>query len=1688
MATRSRIRRLFARKPRTVRKAPAPFRPAVQALEDRIVLNSYTAATAADLIKDIGLANQAGGTNTITLSAPTSSPYTLNAVDNSTDGPTGLQVIHGGSTLIIIGGGDTIQRSTASGTPAFRLFDVAPGATLNLQNLTLTGGLAQGNGAAEGGAIYSAGTLSLSNVTVKTNQALGNNGTTPTKKQAPGGTGASASGGGLYVAGGTVTLSDTTFTGNSAQGGNGGNGAPAQGLSAGGAGGSGGAAGGGGMYVAGGTVTLSQDTFSSNTAKGGTGGDGSISSGGGGGAASGGGMAVADGVVTSNNDTLSSNQANGGSGGFGFRGADSGGAASGGAIDVAQGTVTLSHDTLGSNQAKGGNSNAGSGGGLYVAAGTVTLNNDTLNGNHANGGGANGTQVAVGGAGSGGGLYVAAGTVTLTHNTFSSNHANGGGGAGRGGGGMGSGGGMTVAGGTVTSSNDTLNSNQANGGIGGNSELDNGGSGGAAAGGGMYVAGGTVTLSNDALRTNQANGGTGGIAAVYTGGGGGPASSGGLYVAGGTVTLSSDTLSSNTATGGTGGNGGLNDGGGGGAASGGAMAVTQGTVTLSIVTLSNDTLSSNQAKGGTGGNSSLGTGGGGGAAAGGSMDVVGGTVTLSSDTLSSNSAIGGNGGKGGGGGAASGGGLDVAAGTTLANTLIAENGVKAGSGSSVGTTAGPDVDGTVAHSDHDLVGNSSGSSGFGAAGSGDILDLTSAQLAGLLDPGSLQDNGGPLAGAPGSEQVVPTIALLPGSSAIDAGDPSAPGLSSADQRGYARSAGIVVDIGAYEYGATPANTDLSISGNAPSSVAPGGQITYTLTVSNNSSSAQSNVTLVDNLPANTTLVSWTAPSGGWSSGAPAPGSSRGTVSGWIPTLAAGTSASFTLVIQSDSNTLGGTVISNTASVGPITDDPNPSNNSVTFQTTATPYVDGKGVLQVQGRHANDKIVLEPNPSNASYTDVVDNGTAVGTFANAAFSSINVQLLTGDSLTLADTGGSSGLAFFTAPVTVAGGGGASTLTLDDSTSSSANVYTVTSTTVSRSDYGLNFFGGVTYANVGQLTLQDGSGTNLVNVLSTSATLDVFGHGQGSVYVGSNGSALGGNLQGINGTVLVAGPGAIALTVDDGGDTTGRTATLSNSPFFSGFLGGITGLAPAPIEWIPTSNSTGGVTGLAVNGGSGGNTFNVTGTSNFSSSMGLSTGTGNDTVNVEATTGAMNISNPGGQDSIYVGSNGSALSGNVQGIHGGVTVGGAGATALTVDAGGDTLVRKVTVTSSAVTGLGNPAPIQYGSGVSALAIIGSKAASTYTVQSTQAGTATTINGGLANDTFQVGDATHPLSGIQGGLTLNGGGGTDKATLTDTAQAQSEVYYVTANQFFGGATAGVDFSGLKGLTFNAGTGSVGLVVIDVSTALPVTFTGGGGSDVLYGPDASNTWAVTGTNAGKLTAASVTGKVLGTVSFSKVPNLFGNSLADLFKVSPGKSLSGFISDIGGGGIETIDYSLWTTGVTVNLGTNAATNIAGGVYAVENINGGKGNDSLTGDANNNIIRGGGGNDTIVGGGGNDILIGGQGAASLSAAGSGRSILIGGKSTVAQTLTGSAQDDIFIGGYTNYDKFSLANDEALMAILAEWTSGDSEATRKSKITSGVGTGAKDKFKLLTTVFSDGASDNINGNGAESGDTDWIINT
>ncbi len=220
-------------------------------------------ATAFQLIEDIISANSAS--TTITL--PANAIFAFTSADNSTDGANAMPVITGNVT--IIGSGDTLERT--AGAPAFRLFDVASGGSLTLENLILSGGLAKGAGiAAYGGAICSSGALTLDGVTIESNAAQGSTGSSPFV--GGGGNGANASGGGLYVAGGAAMLTDDILETNSALAGNGGRGGSL--TIRGGDGGNGGAADGGALCVAGGNVTLSSVTLVDNAAVGGNGGGG----------------------------------------------------------------------------------------------------------------------------------------------------------------------------------------------------------------------------------------------------------------------------------------------------------------------------------------------------------------------------------------------------------------------------------------------------------------------------------------------------------------------------------------------------------------------------------------------------------------------------------------------------------------------------------------------------------------------------------------------------------------------------------------------------------------------------------------------------------------------------------------------------------------------------------------------------------------------------------------------------------------------------------------------------------------------------------------------------------------------------------------------------------------------------------------------------------------------------------------------------------------------------------------------------------------------------------------------------------------------------------------------------------------------------------------------------------------------
>jgi hypothetical protein len=299
----------------------------LELLEGRRLFASYAAATVTDLVAAIHAANAKAGTDTISL-AP-GAMFSLSVMDNMGNGATGLPRITDGSGLTILGGAATIERSAALGTPAFRLFDVAPGASLTLRNLTLRGGMAssyltpQGTLAvAQGGAIYNGGSLALDGVTLRNNAAQGYGGYSYWYSPMPGVDGA---GGGVFSTG-ALTVTGSTFLNNVAAGGGGFNATVIRPGPQPGSGGylvgssDGGDGYGGALFIAGGTASISGSTLTGNTASGGNGGNGystytATRQSGNGGDGFGGGLYVGGGSVALRSVTTTSNVARGGQAG-----------------------------------------------------------------------------------------------------------------------------------------------------------------------------------------------------------------------------------------------------------------------------------------------------------------------------------------------------------------------------------------------------------------------------------------------------------------------------------------------------------------------------------------------------------------------------------------------------------------------------------------------------------------------------------------------------------------------------------------------------------------------------------------------------------------------------------------------------------------------------------------------------------------------------------------------------------------------------------------------------------------------------------------------------------------------------------------------------------------------------------------------------------------------------------------------------------------------------------------------------------------------------------------------------------------------------------------------------------------------------------------------------------------------------
>jgi hypothetical protein len=298
-------------------------------------------------------------------------------------------------------------------------------------------------------------------------------------------------------------------------------------------------------------------------------------------------------------------------------------------------------------------------------------------------------------------------------------------------------------------------------------------SGGEGSGGAIFNEG-TLTADRTALCGNTAAGGDGApgwpMPSAFTVGQGGDALGAAICNLG-SLWATRSTLASNVVTGGNGGNGGVQliidssikggSGGNGGSGLGGALRNS------GVASLVNCTIASNTGSGGPGG---------------------WGQINLLPWPLVGFAGPGGDGGDGGSGF----GGVDGTC--NLINCTVAWNQGNAGA---AGTAGAGNPNGTSGTS-----GSAWGGTVCGPMVNTLIVSNTPAGGDTFTDPklGPLADNGGPTL----------TMALLPGSPAIDAGNTSL--APATDQRGFSRPAGLAADIGAFEYGSVMSPIALSRSG------------------------------------------------------------------------------------------------------------------------------------------------------------------------------------------------------------------------------------------------------------------------------------------------------------------------------------------------------------------------------------------------------------------------------------------------------------------------------------------------------------------------------------------------------------------------------------------------------------------------------------------------------------------------------------------------------------------------------------------------------------------------------------------------------------------------------------------------------------------------------------------------------------
>jgi len=650
---------------------------------------------------------------------------------------------------------------------------------------------------------------------------------------------------------------------------------------------------------------------------------------------------------------------------------------------------------------------------------------------------------------------------------------------------------------------------------------------------------------------------------------------------------------------------------------------------------------------------------------------------------------------------------------------------------------------------------------------------------------------------------------------------------------------------------------------------------------------------------------------------------------------------------------------------------------VALQVSGTAFINGAGYVQVGGSAGGPFAGIGGVVGPLAGSTVSINGSAA-TQVTVLASAGNVVVA---GAAAAVNVGQGQITPITGTVAIALAKGSTALTVDDSLDPTEREFVIRASGLSvPALLGLGQLGGLTIFNVtysaahlSSLTLKAGSGDVITvgedNLATLPNLINITGAGTGSLFVDGTGSADSQFVVSSNSVqryVPTVRPGAAR-----------KTSTVH----------------PLTLPIVTTHILT--------------NTINY---SNLASVTVQGAPTGSTAFTVVSTTSNTPVSLVGGSaaDSFQVGDSAHSLAA----IQSTVSVNGnGGADTLTVDdrqtATGLGFSRSIAVTNQQVTwnetiGLrphqSSITDVFQYTGIPSITIYGNAIGTTFSVQSTAAGSAVAIVAGGGNDSVSVGDNADSLDGIQGPLTLNGGGGANTLTFNDTASTNPESYTVNASQLLRGGLLLGQFSNFQQVTLQTSQGNDSVTVAAVPTAA-VTLDGGNGHNTLIGPNISNTWTLTDANTGILDSS---------ITFQNFRNLQGGSGNDTFVMDSAMIKGGVLHSggglygtlDGGGGTNVLDYSAYAANITVDLPLATET----GLNQISNVQ------------------------KIVGSQGNDILVG-NGGVTLQG-GTGRNLMIAGDTPAK--LLGNADDDILVGGTTDYD----VNLAALKAILAEWTRTD----------------------------------------------------